>query len=239
MKNKKIFIILIVFFIVYVLYKSFNLYYYTYIYTTDNEIRTMNYEKIDIKTLRMISNSEYDHLHINIPSDLKYNQELSEQSASLKIAWYTKEKKNNQISSPSLTINKSITNIDYFIKNGGVRKSNYDKTIKKYNIKNCFDLLEYYKKNQNQKQTIFTPISKIKMNHLAKSYVYFNLPSYEKVYKLSGGLDGYLFKTKNSSYFTHLIYNNDIYIIDFNNIEEDTYFTHEKVIEILQTIYFQ
>ena len=238
-KKKVIIITAIILIIIYIGYKAFNLYYFTYIYTID-EKRIMNYEKINIKTLRMISNTKYDSLHINIPNEFKYDDEISKQEKTLKIDWYIKRDKKNKDILSAITINKSAMNLDSFLKDGGVRKIDYTNVIKKNNINNCFDLLEYYKKHQNEKQTIFTPVSKMKMNHLANTFVYFNLPAYQKIYKLNGVLTVYLLKSKSSKYFiSYIIYKDNTYVINFNNAKEKKYFTYEKVIEILQSIYFE
>jgi len=240
-KCKRIISILVMIFIIgFILYKSYNLYYYTYVYTPDkNETRIIKVNPIDIKTLRMIGNANCEQLHITIPQEFKYDEEKSKSDSKIKMNWYTKEPSENNTTSPSLVITKSEMNMDDFIKESGVRKANYNKELKEYRINNYFDLIEYYEKHQTEQQTLLTPISKIKMNHLAKVYVYFNIPSFETNYKLQGGVNGYMFKTKAGNYFVYLNHNNNIYKIDFNNTTESNYFNYEKVVEILNSIYFQ
>lgn len=239
MNKKKMFIIIVIVLILYLLYKTFNLYYFSYVYTTD-EKRNMDYEKVYIKTLRMISNSKYESLHINIPDEFKYDDEISKKEKILKVDWYMKRDKINKDIYSAITINKSDMNLESFLKEGGVRKIDYSNVLKNNNINNCFDLIEYYKKHHNKKQTIFTPVSKMKMNHLANVYVYFNLPAYKKIYKLNGGLTGYLLEAPSGKYFVAYIMNkDDIYVVNFNNAKEQKYFTYKKVIEILQSIYFE
>ena len=235
-KHKKILIISIFLLLIYIIIKTFSLYYYKYNF--HNELN-LNYQEITIKTTTKNQNKKYKHLNINIPEEFKYNDHRSKQEQ-VKIDWYIKDYNEKETEFSYITISKYEMNIEEFIEEGGVRKVNYNNVLKKNKINNELDLIEYNLKHQTE-ENIFTPISTMKMNHLAECYMHYTIPGYKKMYKLDGKINGYLYETtsRDNNYYVQLIYKNEIYILFFNNTSKEQYFTLENVIEILESIYFE
>lgn len=133
----------------------------------------------------------------------------------------------------------NITNLDgYGIKNTIIPYMNVERLLDKNNIHDNIDLIKYYEKNYEFKQNIFTSNMDIKMNYIARQYVYTLIPNYDKFHYLENDIRGYSIENqRNGRYFHQVVVNHDKknYGISFRDGNED-YFNSDNSFEIINSI---
>lgn len=219
-------ILLIVF--IWIGYKSYLLNIYKNEYGSSILEKYMNnLEELNINYDNTLSNSNFEHLKLNIDDSL-YEYSKGENSIHYKKddEYYLSIFKYN---TPYYSFD---SNQEYY------HNIDYDKLFKKYDIRNGKDLILYFKDNYKNKRNIFWSKSHIQMDFLSKYYVikqveYGKSIDYKNYY-FNGSLNGILNETKD--YFTiEVYYDTYTYLLSFNKGK----YNFDDVCNILKTIYFE
>lgn len=235
--DKKIIIGIIVVFLVlcFVGYKGLMLIKYSHAWSDKIKVE---YEIIEIESRDVDTNADYEDMSILVPSEFEFNEEATKESGA---SWYYKDYVGTNDWDAWVTFDKSNYTLGYLVEEYELisNASKYGEILDKYDVDDNEEIIEYYSKHYDDNINIFTPVSKIKMDHMVNTYVDLTLPSFEKIYKLEGDLDGYLLKSASSKNFHIMLYEDEgYYAITFMNNKED-YFDYDKIIEILETVDFE
>lgn len=215
--NKKIFIILLILFLV-LCFFGYKLYLYN-IYNVYTDLE-FNAQELNVNVDRSIANTTFADMHIFIPEEYtedinnEYIYELNNESA---ISLY----KYNSLSFISERLSEK-RNIDY------------KKIYEKYNISNELDLINYFEENTNKSKNIFQSTGTMQINYLADSYIYTKFALKDEYYYLEGDLKG-LVESEKYRYLVTVFNEDESYIISLN---KDIY-SYEDVVNTLKTIYFE
>lgn len=251
MRNKRIrrfIFIVIMIVLIWVLYKCFILFYYGSRYVSENVKNTFPHNK-EIYSLKIknngLANKKFNSnwLNVYIPKDFELTTDKAKSGLVMdNCDLYMKNlfDKDNY-DSAILLCNRyfdNSSNLDFY----GIDSRVFPylepyKILEKYSIDDNVDLIKYYEKHYNDKLSIFSDSSLIKMNYIAKTYSENTLPSYSKFYYLENDLRGYLVMSVSKNHYQAIfMFGDNTYSISFFN-GESNYFDYEKVIEILSSIY--
>ncbi len=240
--GKRVLIIVLLIILGYVLYKSFNLFYYD-IHNKMLYSLPSDYEDIykglyfqDGISIRIDDTKLDDDVveYKNVKVKNYFKDFLLDQEHSKDGVWYRQQKSKN-----SFHIAISDTYIDKFIKEDSDRRLkgiDKKKIIDENNIKNDVDLFRFLRSRRNTKTDLFTPVSELKEN-FALDYFVSLLPCVKQMNLVSGDYMGYSYETNkgNNRYLQVVVLkDNKSYIFVFNG--DKKYFTDDYVEEVLNTL---
>ena len=106
--------------------------------------------------------------------------------------------------------------------------------LNKHKITNDLELLQFLEKNQNKKNTIFTPIIKMKENYFIKELIDIGYSSYMCTI-IDGDYTGYMISDigDNKAKTVRLYKNDKLYVFAFMNLD---YFTDEVIEDFISTV---
>lgn len=254
-QNKKvrtliIFSLLVV--IIYLFYKAFIAYVYYNNYT-DFETKAFpnnkNIKTVKVKNNKMANQKVLDELYVYIPKEFEL---VTDKAKSVFVnddcETYVKGLEESKDFEAMFLIcnnyHSDLSNLDYY----GIRSSLFPymdvyKLLDKYNIHNSIDMIKFYERHADFKQSIFTKSDDIKINYIVRNYVNFTIPTYDKFYYLDEDLRGYLIENRSGDkYFNYAVlsydnglYNENRYSISFYNNKEN-YFDYDSSFEIVSSV---
>ena len=245
MKKKKIITIITILVLVvavYFVYKGVNLYLYNSI-TTENYEEILNDLKIENKnTITKVTLSNEDYLtfdNIKIKNDFKNFTKLEEPATTENFVKYALYDENNEtiaaffMGKESFTYEEAFKNDIYIYAEDHeqLTKINRPDILKRNNINDDIDLINYIIKNKNNKNTIFTSVKQMQENYVTKFFSTIVFPK-GSITLIEGDYNGFIFNTDNIKE-CHIIDNGQKYIFTFIKID---YFSDEKIYELLNTI---
>ena len=244
MKKKKIIIgLLILLIILYLIFKTFCLYYYDpsrFISGNyDNESKNFrnNNKVITIKkSNEIVSNYlENDSMKIkNIFTNFSKKVSTNEKNENIDIYALNNDKNNTAIYFGSITsyrdsfnnnINSSLGSFKYL-------KINTKKILKKYNIKDDIDLVKLAMEFKDKKVNFFTSVDKIKTIYALKMFSLSFPTSSNGISFIDGDYNGFYIDTDRIKEYI-IIKNNKIYVISFYNKD---YYSQDTINNILETM---
>jgi hypothetical protein len=117
--------------------------------------------------------------------------------------------------------------------------TNEKELLKKYNLKNDYDIYKYIINHYNDNVNIFSSRDRIKLNSLIKTYANVAVPNSE-INLIKGDVKGYMYTVNDGViYEVHLINKETNYVFSFYNGKGSKYFTFEKVKEFISNIHFK
>ncbi len=120
----------------------------------------------------------------------------------------------------------------------GLKLENLDrpKLLKKYNINDSFDVINYITNHHLKKPTIFSSSNNIKMNYFMKTFTYATVPE-SQIHLIDGAHKGYIYILNNSSHYEiHLLYKDSDYVFSFINNNDNQYFKIDDIKEFISNI---
>ena len=224
MKNKrKVLFTLIIFLIVfYILYKLCILVYFDnqFIYRDeDKTFSNANISSIEVKynnkykykyKYKYDFNEEVHTLSYYIPSGYKLTTDKKDtplvmDRCNLYMKGYVCKEKFDSFVSVCSNGYDNLYNLDYYgIDSQFFPSLNVHRLLDKYKITNIINLIKYYEKTKDYRNTIFTSSDKIKMNYIADRYANTILSSSGDFYYLEGDVLGYLQKFNEENYYDNL-----------------------------------
>ena len=110
-----------------------------------------------------------------------------------------------------------------------------EQIIEKNNLKNDIDLINYIKTYQFSKKVFFTSIEKIKTDYIINDYIIMSMPYFSKITYINGDYNGYIYELE-IGYEVVLEKDNKQYVFTFANLPGNSYYTKEKVYDLISTI---
>ena len=247
-KIKKIVFIIIGLLVIWLLYKSFILFYFSTRYVSQDVDKLFPYNK-EIYNLKIKNNGkankvfgpDYAKINFYVPARFELITDKAESGLVMDDCdFYAKDLKDKKFDSAILMCERNfdnIYNLSYFgIDIDEFPYLNSSKIVNKYDIDNTLELIKYYEKHYKNKLTIFNSDDEIKMKYIAGMYSN-SLPSYNRFFYLENDLEGYMTESVDRNHYQAILYfRNNVYSISFFN-SEDNYFDYNKVVEVLNSIY--
>ena len=229
-KSIGIIIAIIIVCAIWVVYKAFLLNTFNTYIPTEEFGNTLNaIEEQSIKTDKNIANAKFYNLNFKIQENLTEKDQSDWSKTYLNengtiVLWILKD---------NLYEKSAAISEDDNTKKFGF---NYEKLVKKYDINNEYDFLEYIKNNVDKKPNIFWSKSHIQMNYIANNWistVFISNSTADKITKLKGDITG-VKGDGNSMIQIHLINDDETYFIRLNK----SIYPTEKISELLSSLYF-
>ena len=125
---------------------------------------------------------------------------------------------------------------DIFIYKFKLKNVNRPKLLKKYNLNDSYDIINYITNHHSDKVNIFSSINKIKMNYFMKTFTFAIIPS-SKIYLIGGDYKGYIYVLDDDNYYeVTLLYNDENYVFSFINTKDESYFKMDDVKEFISNV---
>jgi len=251
-KIKSFIMFIMILFFIYLLYKIFIVYFYYKDYSKYNDKEFPNNK--NIATIQIHNNFKsnsivMNELNIYIPDGFEL---ITDKTKSLYVKDncepYIKGLKDKDVFDAMILVcDRSFDNIDnlnhYGINDTLFPWMDVHLLLKKYEIHDIIDMVQFYERHNGFKQNIFTNSNDIKINYIVRKYVQTAFPSYDYFYYLENDLRGYSIESMlDNKYYlqTILSYNEgtfteNTYGISFYNGNE-IYFNHENGFEIINSI---
>lgn len=228
----------------------FLLYYYNInVITTDSYNDFISGLKIsDTMTIDKVSIDSKDYLsfkNIKVKNEFSDFKVLEDQVSSDSIKYVLNDSENNIKASFWMGVTDSYVDLiksDYTLfGTGNNRISNTDlaSVLDKNNINNDIELFKFLEKSKNIKNSIFTPLKKMKENYELQFITVVVMPSIDSITLIDGDYEGYIFNLQfGSESFkgmreVRIMYQGSVYVFTFLNTE---YFNNTYINEILNTV---
>ena len=193
-----------------------------------------NVTDLEIKKDTTKQNDAMEKMHYYVPNRFTY--EKQEENQKVYVIKDSEEHILNQLTIGKInwsSLEDTKTNYKWI---------NYDALAKKYNIQDEIDLYHYYKEHKDEKRTIFTSASHLKMDIFANQYMLIGSsggPSFNYSF-LTGDIKGYLTESlEEVNCFTALfVHEKEIYWVNYLGSKNASKMTQEEMLEILESISF-
>jgi len=234
-KKKKIVIVIICISLVLIPYISYRIFAgYTYIdntYTEESEkiIKSLNNEEYITISKKEYQGDYLEYKNVKIANEfdefLLQNKLIDSDSYILKdTAFFT-------IGTKVSEIERLKENELYYID----CEKTIEQIIEKNNLTNDIDLFNYIKTYQFSKKGFFTSIEKIKIDYVVNDYILMSIPSFSKIIYITGDYNGYIYELERG-YEVVLEKDSKQYVFVFANYPGTSYYTKEKVYDLISTI---
>lgn len=246
MKNKKLFLIVIVSFVVVLLAMIINK--LLILNNYKSEVRNLNTENIFNETITVVNYEKIENSEILTYQGLTMKNQFkeyktNENNSNLKVKYDTTGNVESFYS-----INKSQQYIDvlnfnsfklYIEEDSNEYNFNTNESMKSYlndkKIENDIDLLNYIKNSYYIKNNIFMNTKTIKNNFLINSFVEVTLPEFNNITLINGRVSGYILNMATNKKEIHILNNDVQYII---MLAGKSITNNEFIMELLETIKF-
>lgn len=128
--------------------------------------------------------------------------------------------------------------LDELEKTEGIKVKEVKRLLEKYEINNNFDVLEYLRKNYDNKVNLLSKKDDIMMRYLMNSFANNKLVKGSIRY-ITGDLEGFMIISEDKSlYEVNLKKDNMMYYFSFANGSNDSYFNEDYIINFLNSVSF-
>lgn len=110
-----------------------------------------------------------------------------------------------------------------------------EQIITENNLKNDMDLFNYLKSYDFSKSTFLTKTKNMKSDYVINDYIIMFMPQFSKIIYINGDYNGYIYELERG-YEVVLEKDNKQYIFVFTNHSGSSYYTKEKVYDLISTI---
>lgn len=201
-------------------------------YEGNKELKNIfaNIEDLEITKNQFDQNVTFEKMRLYIP---ELFQEVKEESLNNNRTFVSKEEDNPlriMIGTKTHYYKETLEEINQ------MKHLNSEKLMQRYQLQNGIDLFKYYYEHKNEKGTLFWSLNHLKMNSLADTYTLIASYFSKENYFLVKDLNGYM-AFGNNSYYITVAYGEEMYDLTFYSNDEH-YFTHEQVMDVLQSIRF-
>ncbi len=231
----------------YVCYKSFLLFNYKAEIKAELEAYLINStETITIKQSSYNESTNYseyeDVIYKNLENNFLYSEKDSIVNSAYQLYVYSLTNKNTNELDAIFKVGKTDSYYELLaadnMTNSSFKNINKKALLKKYNINNDRDLLEYLANNYDKNPNIFSSRDYIELNYLIKTFANTVIPN-ANIILINGDLSGFIYIINNDVYEIHLTNNKYNYVFGFFNKNNSNYFNLDYVKDFINNIQFK